>query len=911
MSQRERQDEGRTLKRANPKTIQDKFLVGYQGWFTCAGDGDPVGPGHHGWLHWFNGPIPSGGRPNTDLWPDVSEYLPSELYPAPGLKNADGEQLFLFSSRRSETVRRHFHWMALHGVDGAFLQRFAGQCDMEAGNQGIRNIRDEVGMRVKEAAEAEGRVFAIMYDVSGVSPDKIQRILKDDWEHLLRNQRLLDSPNYLREKGRPVVALWGFGFDGRHHTPELVRSIADSFRSTTAGGVYLVAGVPGHWRTSNSDADRNPEFVRVWTESFDMLSPWTVGRYGNEEDADRWGEERVKADADFLKKLEEDGGRRVDYMPVVLPGGSGYNLSQGKWGMNDIKRNGGRFLWKQIYNARRAGVRTIYGAMWDEYDEGTAFMPVVSSSSQLPVHPSYNFLALDADGYDLPSDWYMRVVGFAAEGFHSGHMLSETFPVKELQDYWGTRPHYEEVDVEEEEKKRLEEAGRAFRVWEAAQGSGGGVEEAPPPPYTEEEINHPQEALQQRALPDQAPARHSSGGALNATTPFLQDPGPAPTFPSRHSSLTASSSGPPPALPGRHSSLSAVGSSSSSSSLPSRSQSARPPVVDMSSRPPPSLRPSTKPQYPPEKVEVVLAPPVLPSRRPASSHSRPSASPSVSALADDFAQQSSITSPSPGSPSPSLHQPGSAAVSHLSPNPVMNMPSVSTSSNELGPRPGAWRPPSHSPRPSTSSGIQSQSWHPGLGPDNFYNPPYLPSSPAPRPVPQHTHPSADPAYFHQAPQHHPQGGWAVGPQGSYDPMDYPRQPNPYAPAPQDVYYSNQSMMGGHHPQPPTGPYPQYGYDGTHSPHSPQSPPPMMYGGMPPPPIPARPPMHPQSSGPYASYQPPAPVAGGSSGGGGFNLAGINAWDAFEGLAGKDRRRHLEKKVTKLTQTGTSLMNKLK
>ena len=57
---------------------------------------------------------------------------------------------------------RHFHWMAEHGVDGAFLQRFAGQCDLESGNQGIMRIRDEVGERVREAAEREGRVFAIM-----------------------------------------------------------------------------------------------------------------------------------------------------------------------------------------------------------------------------------------------------------------------------------------------------------------------------------------------------------------------------------------------------------------------------------------------------------------------------------------------------------------------------------------------------------------------------------------------------------------------------------------------------------------------------------------------------------------------------------------------------------------------------
>jgi hypothetical protein len=42
------------------------------------------------------------------------------------------------------------------------------------------------------------------------------------------------------------------------------------------------------------------------------------------------------------------------------------NMSGGRWHFNDIKRNGGKFLWKQIVNAKRHGARTIYGAMWDE-----------------------------------------------------------------------------------------------------------------------------------------------------------------------------------------------------------------------------------------------------------------------------------------------------------------------------------------------------------------------------------------------------------------------------------------------------------------------------------------------------------------------------------------------------------------
>ena len=126
--------------------------------------------------------------------------------------------------------------------------------------------------------------------------------------------------------------------------------------------------VPAHWRTSTGDADRNPDFVEVWLDCFDAISPWTVGRYGNIADADRFAEEKIAGDVKLINERNKTvrSGRRLDYIPVVLPGGSGYNLSEGKWGLNGIPREGGRFLWRQIYNARRNGVRTIYGAMWDE-----------------------------------------------------------------------------------------------------------------------------------------------------------------------------------------------------------------------------------------------------------------------------------------------------------------------------------------------------------------------------------------------------------------------------------------------------------------------------------------------------------------------------------------------------------------
>lgn len=84
-----------------------------------------------------------------------------------------------------------------------------------------------------------------------------------------------------------------------------------------------MAGTPAHWRTAESDADRNPGFLDVWLNEFDAISPWTVGRYRDERDADDFAETKMKGDVELIKKRNEEGKwRKVDYIPVVLPGGS-------------------------------------------------------------------------------------------------------------------------------------------------------------------------------------------------------------------------------------------------------------------------------------------------------------------------------------------------------------------------------------------------------------------------------------------------------------------------------------------------------------------------------------------------------------------------------------------------------------
>ena len=178
------------------------------------------------------------------------------------------------------------------------------------------------------------------YDVTGVSNEDLQRLIQDDWEHLMRDKHVLDSPNYLKEKGKPVIALWGkaftvqiiiflttrhslgFGLNERNHNPAIVRAITNFFRTSTPGGAYLIGGGPAHWRKMEGDADPNPEFLNIWLNEFDAISPWTIGRYGNEDDADRFAEDVIKGDVELLKRRAEEGYKKIDYMPVVLPGGS-------------------------------------------------------------------------------------------------------------------------------------------------------------------------------------------------------------------------------------------------------------------------------------------------------------------------------------------------------------------------------------------------------------------------------------------------------------------------------------------------------------------------------------------------------------------------------------------------------------
>ena len=199
---------GKYIEGVDTSTLEGKIMTGYQGWFGCKGDGSSVG-----WQHWGHGrQAPKPGKITIDAWPDLCEYDEDELYET-GFRHRDGSVAKLFSSYNKKTVHRHFKWMKDYNIDGAFMQRFANGLH----HSGLRDRKCKILMHAREAANLHGRTYAVMYDLSGLRSDQMH-LLEDDWKELRDIAKITKDPAYLHHKGKPLVAIWGIGFnDGRKY----------------------------------------------------------------------------------------------------------------------------------------------------------------------------------------------------------------------------------------------------------------------------------------------------------------------------------------------------------------------------------------------------------------------------------------------------------------------------------------------------------------------------------------------------------------------------------------------------------------------------------------------------------------------------------------------------------------------
>lgn len=395
-------------------TLERKMLFGYQGWFLCAGDGSPV----NAWTHWFRNGVASAANLTFDLWPDTSELGADELF-ATELASADGTPARLYSAYTPKTVARHFAWMRENGIDGVALQRFLS----EVQDPRFFAVRNHVAENVRAGAEAEGRVFAVEYDLSSVDEAHLVAWLEADWKYLVDTLKVTSSPRYLKDGGKPVLYVWGLGFGDRPVTAADAATLID-WLTKSADPQYrvtIVGGVPAHWRTLDGDSKTDPAWGPVY-RSLDVISPWTVGRYADDAGVDAY---RASSLAPDLAAANAAGKR---YMPVVFPGFSWHNLNSATGApLNQIPRRGGRLYWRQVWNALDAGATMLKTAMFDEVDEGTAMFKVAPSAAQQPAGAT--FVPLDADGQALPSDFYLRLGGAATSALRGTRPLSAMLPL--------------------------------------------------------------------------------------------------------------------------------------------------------------------------------------------------------------------------------------------------------------------------------------------------------------------------------------------------------------------------------------------------------------------------------------------------------------------------------------------------
>jgi len=219
-----------------------------------------------------------------------------------------------------------------------------------------------MAQKVRSPAEATGRKFYIMYDVSGWT--NMQPEIEADWT--AKMAALTASTAYARQNGLPVVGIRGFGFNDTNH-PWTAAVYLDVINWFKAQGCYIDT-----------------------YHAFNMLSPWMVGRIGNAGDSDSFYANVNQGDQ------ADCNAHGIDYQPCVLPG----DLSQ-------RQRAHGDFIWRQFYNMVRVGAQGIYISMFDEFNEGNQIAKTAETSAFVPTNSG--MLALDEDGTACSADYYLRL----------------------------------------------------------------------------------------------------------------------------------------------------------------------------------------------------------------------------------------------------------------------------------------------------------------------------------------------------------------------------------------------------------------------------------------------------------------------------------------------------------------------
>lgn len=385
------QGKNKDTKKFEKHTVSPGLIMaGYQGWFNTPEDG-----AGREWHHYERQGRFEPGYCTIDLWPEMCEY--EKKYPT-AFRFEDGSPATVYSPYDESSVDLHFKWMKQYEIDGVFMQRFISEI---RNNSGLSHFNKVLQSASKSALKYD-RTIAVMYDLSGIRSEEIDIVISD-WKDLMKqfgfNQRSRYA-NYLFDQKRPVVAVWGIGFnDNRRYTLDDAKKLINFLKSDEGGNCSVLLGIPSYWREQGRDCVKDSNFLDI-VKMADIVHPWFVGRF-NENSYDAFkpliGQDQKWCDQNQLK-----------YMPVVFPGFSWNNMLPSGRPSSTIPRNSGSFFWKQLAGAAAEGAQMIYIAMFDEIDEGTA---IFKTAHRVPKGKS-KFIPIDKD---ISSDYYLWLTGQAGQ----------------------------------------------------------------------------------------------------------------------------------------------------------------------------------------------------------------------------------------------------------------------------------------------------------------------------------------------------------------------------------------------------------------------------------------------------------------------------------------------------------------
>ncbi|MEQ9305240.1 MAG: T9SS type A sorting domain-containing protein, partial [Marinoscillum sp.] len=206
--------------------------------------------------------------------------------------------------------------------------------------------------------------------------------------------------------------------------------------------VYVILGVHKWWHgaedhriTNSPNVEERPYTQTRYREAYlmaDMISPWYVGAFGQS------GTTSFYNDI-VAPQMQLCHDQNIDFMPVLWPGFSWYNLKNNGT-FEHHPRNQGALFWGQVFNAKNKFNNynnlkhnaSLYIAMFDEFDEATAIMKAASRPDMLPPNPNDAQL-LRYQGVE--SDFYLRLVKDAREVLKGSKCPQANVPTNPSKQY--------------------------------------------------------------------------------------------------------------------------------------------------------------------------------------------------------------------------------------------------------------------------------------------------------------------------------------------------------------------------------------------------------------------------------------------------------------------------------------------